>query len=338
MSTLEIMVYGEIGRWGVSSASIAQLLKDNPNATTIKLRVNSLGGSVFEGVAIHNLLMRHPARKEVDVDGIAASAATWVVMTGDVRRFGLGALFMIHEAAGSTWGPATDHEKQAELLRKINAQQVDIYAARSKLSRAQIAAAIAAETWYTADEAIKAGFATSKAALSAVGSTQAMTRDSIAAYGFKNPPAVLDRFMLPDALVAGPRPAVAAPLTPAQLLDAQGGFELSGSDLAKLKRDDPARYAELRDAAHARVGERRVVLNGQPLGIVAERAAERAVSTIRAEAAPPGRAADPNAITYARMTGRERAALKQRDPDRHAAMRAAWVADGQRNDWPENAA
>jgi ATP-dependent protease ClpP protease subunit len=324
MSTLEIMVYGEIGRWGVSSASIAQLLKDNPDAKTIKLRVNSLGGSVFEGVAIHNLLMRHPARKEVDVDGVAASAATWIVMTGDVRRFGLGALFMIHEAHGWTEGPAEDHEKHAELLRKINAQQVDLYAARSKLSRAQITAAIAAETWYTADEAIKAGFATSKAALSAAGSTQAMTLDRIAAYGFKNPPAALERFMLPDALVAGPRAPLAAPLTPAQLLEAQGSFDLTGSDLAKLKRDDPERYAELRDAAHARVsGEARIVRNGQPL---------------RAAPATRTAASSPDASTYARMTGSERAALKQRDPAKHSAMRDAWVAAGQRNDWPENAA
>lgn len=186
-SELEILIYGSISSWNISARWISELLKQNPSAKTIKLRINSLGGSVFEGAAIYNVLARHPAKKECDIDGVAASAASWPVMACDVRRIGLNGFYMIHEASGDTWGPAAEHEKTAKLLRQMNAQQVDIYAKGSKLSRADIAKAIEAETWYTAAEALKAGFVTEVADGVEVASAEDLD-DAFADYGFKNAP------------------------------------------------------------------------------------------------------------------------------------------------------
>jgi ATP-dependent protease ClpP protease subunit len=201
---LEIFIYGRIGgSWwddnAVSAASLAKLLQDHASVSTIKLRVNSLGGSVFEGAAIYNLLRRHNARKEVDIDGVAASAASWIVMAGDVRRIGVLGMFMIHEASGDTWGPAAEHEKTADLLRKMNAQQIDVYATRSKLSRADITKKLEAETWFSAAEALTAGFVTETVADTLADEEAAARRvalgGSIADHGFKNAPsAQLERF------------------------------------------------------------------------------------------------------------------------------------------------
>jgi ATP-dependent Clp protease protease subunit len=193
-SELEILIYGSISSWNISARWISELLKQNPSTKIIKLRINSLGGSVFEGAAIYNVLARHPAKKECDIDGVAASAASWPVMACDVRRIGLNGFYMIHEASGDTWGPAGEHEKTAKLLRQMNAQQVDIYAKGSKLSRADIAKAIEAETWYTAAEALKAGFVTEVAEGVEIASAEDL-EDSFADYGFKSAPeAQLGRF------------------------------------------------------------------------------------------------------------------------------------------------
>jgi ATP-dependent protease ClpP protease subunit len=190
-SELELFIYGSISSWNISARWVAETLRAHPNAKTIKLRINSPGGSVFEGAAIFNLLARHPAKKEVDIDGLAASAASWIVMAGDIRRIGLNGFFMIHEAQGEAWGPASEMEKTAALLRKMNAQQIDIYAKRSKLSRAAIAKAVEEETWYTAAEALKAGFVTATSAeLDAADPASALVEvdSQLADFGFRKAP------------------------------------------------------------------------------------------------------------------------------------------------------
>lgn len=320
---LEIFVYGSIGPWTVSARSISELLKQNPNTKTIRLRVNSLGGSVFEGAAIYNLLTKHSARKVVDIDGVAASAATWIVMAGDERRIGLGGMFMIHEASGMTEGPAGEHEKTAALLRKINLQQIDIYAQRSKLTRVELAKAIEAETWYTGAEALKAGFVTSTSADldAAAASRRAMGVDNIAAYGFKRVPRELQRFFSIAASSDGPplfdlgepgeRAAPAAASRPLTL------------DLPQAKTFRGKTYGEMTSAERANL----------------HRHSEQIFNAMRNEwieaGEPEGRLSFPKcdatdkrgmAEQYGAMTGNELQALKQRDPDRFKTMRGAWYA------------
>ncbi|AVP67324.1 hypothetical protein C7H75_04785 [Prescottella equi] len=100
----EVLIYDEIGSswWGgVSAKSFAKDLSA-VEATDITVRLNSPGGDVFEGIAILNALRNHKARITVYVDGIAASAASFIAMAGDEIVMCRNAEMMIHDA----WGTA----------------------------------------------------------------------------------------------------------------------------------------------------------------------------------------------------------------------------------------
>lgn len=143
---------------GVAPQSFVKALKDI-TASTIHLRINSPGGSVFAARAIETALREHKARIVVHIDGVAASAATFIAMAGDEIIMAPGALFMIHKGWTFAMGNADDLRGTAELLDKIDGTLVDTYVARTKGDAKQVADWMAAETWFTAQEAVDAGFA-----------------------------------------------------------------------------------------------------------------------------------------------------------------------------------
>lgn len=128
-------------------------------AETIHLRINSPGGSVFAARAIEQALREHPAKVVAHIDGLAASAATFIAMAADEIVISPGSLFMIHKAWSIAFGNADDMMETAGLLEKIDGTLVDTYAARTGGDKAQISDWMAAETWFTADEAVQHGFA-----------------------------------------------------------------------------------------------------------------------------------------------------------------------------------
>ena len=156
--TAEVSIYEEIGLWGVTAKAFADQL-GAIKASTIKLRINSPGGDVADGLAIYNTLVRHSARVIATVDGWAASAASFILQAADERLVAAHSLTMIHEAWGLAIGTADEIEAQARLLRKASDMTADIYAERSGQPISQIIEAMKAETWYTAEEAIAAGLA-----------------------------------------------------------------------------------------------------------------------------------------------------------------------------------
>jgi len=164
--TAEIFIYDAIvgsdmeAEWwgGVSANAFVKALRDI-TASTINLRINSPGGDVFGARAIETALREHPAKVIVHIDGLAASAATFIAMAGDEIVMADGSMFMIHKAWTYAWGNANDLKKTAELLDKIDGTLVDTYAKRSGQKDSQIADWMAAETWFTADEAVSNGFA-----------------------------------------------------------------------------------------------------------------------------------------------------------------------------------
>lgn len=164
--TAEIFIYAPIvddeleAEWwgGVAPESFVKALRAI-TAGTIHLRINSPGGSVFAARAIETALREHQARVVVHIDGLAASAATFIAMAGDEIVMSPGALFMIHNAWTFAWGNANDIRKTADLLDKIDGTLVGTYAARTKQTPEQIAEWMNAETWFDAQEAIDAGFA-----------------------------------------------------------------------------------------------------------------------------------------------------------------------------------
>lgn len=156
----EMLVYGVVGdAWdGTDEKAFAQDLA-RVTAPELRVRVNSVGGDLFAGVAIYNALRAHPATVTVVVEGLAASAASVVAMAGDrivVRR---GAMMMVHAPAMLAIGQAEDLRQAAEVLEKARDGIVDIYAARTGRPADEIRGLVDAETWMTAQEAVEQRFA-----------------------------------------------------------------------------------------------------------------------------------------------------------------------------------
>ncbi len=147
------------GDWGVSAKEFTAALDEIPDATQITLHINSPGGEVYEAVAILNALRNHPASVTAVVDGIAASAASFIAAGADQVVMGQNTQLMIHDAWGICIGAAVDMRSTGDLLDKLSDNIASIYAAKSGTDTAVWRAAMLAETWYSADEAVAAGLA-----------------------------------------------------------------------------------------------------------------------------------------------------------------------------------
>ncbi len=156
----EVFVYGDIGGWwdGIQADEFAKEIAAL-DAETITVRLNSPGGVVFDGVAIYNALAQHKAKIVATVDGIAASIASVILMAADEIKIVEGAHVMIHKPWSLAMGDAEAMRKEADILDKLEAGIIDIYEARTGADRKQLADWVAAETWFSAKEAVDAGFA-----------------------------------------------------------------------------------------------------------------------------------------------------------------------------------
>ena len=162
--TGEVLFYGPISSvsWygdeitpKLFSADLAAL----GDVDLIRLYINSEGGDVFAAQAIYSMLRRHPARVETHVDGLAASAASLVAMAGDEICMPLNAMLMLHSPWTFAYGNATELRNIAESLDQVRESMIAVYAQQSGKEREEIIAILEAETWYTAEEAVRAGFA-----------------------------------------------------------------------------------------------------------------------------------------------------------------------------------
>jgi ATP-dependent Clp protease protease subunit len=155
----EVAIYDEIGAYGVSAKGFLAELGALPEGTPVDLRLNSPGGSVFDAVAIHNALKRHEGTVTVWIDGIAASAASYIAMAGDEIVMPENAFLMIHDPSGLVMGTAEDMRAMAEALDKVKGSLVSGYAAKSGRTPEEVSALMAAETWFDAADAVAQGFA-----------------------------------------------------------------------------------------------------------------------------------------------------------------------------------
>ncbi len=155
--TAEIYIFDEIGTYGVTAQDfISEIkgLKDMP----INIRINSLGGDVFDGMAMYNVIKRREAKTTVYIEGIAASIATIIALGADEVIMAENSLFMIHNAWGGTSGEAKDMRKTAETLDKITSELTDIYRKKTGLSSEALVDMMDEETWLNAQEAFDLGF------------------------------------------------------------------------------------------------------------------------------------------------------------------------------------
>ena len=155
----EILLYDQISSvkdedWGLINArSLINEIKALGDIQNITLRINSVGGNVFEAQAMYSYLKSHPANITVKVDGIAASAASLVAMAGNKIIMPENALMMIHNPAGGCYGEAEDMREVAEILDKVRDTLANVYIAKTGLEREKVVAMMNDETWMTASEA-----------------------------------------------------------------------------------------------------------------------------------------------------------------------------------------
>lgn len=156
--TAEVRIYDEISLWGITADDFVRDLRAL-DVDAIDLRLNSPGGLVFDGIAIHNALRDHRATVTATVDGVAASIASVIAMAGDTVVMNRGATMMIHDAAGLQMGNAADMREMADILDKLSDTIANFYAGRAGGDTATWRSHMLAETWYTATEAVAAGLA-----------------------------------------------------------------------------------------------------------------------------------------------------------------------------------
>ncbi len=154
----EVYIYDEIGFWGTDAETFVQQLMeiDSPQ---IDLHLNSPGGEMWDGVAIYNALKSHKANVHVIVDGLAASAASFIAQAGNKVTMTKAATMMIHDASGLVWGNAADMRKTADLLDKLSDTIAGLYADRAGGTDEEWRALMQEEVWYNAKEAVEAGLA-----------------------------------------------------------------------------------------------------------------------------------------------------------------------------------
>ncbi len=157
-STAEVYIYDEIGLYGVTAANFASELS-NITAGRITLRISSPGGDVFDGLAILNSLRQHAAIIDVIIDGIAASAASFIAMAGNTVLMSQQSMMRIHDASGFVIGNSRDMREMADLLEKTSDNIAAVYAQRTGKGKEEWRKAMQAETWYSDEEAVQAGLA-----------------------------------------------------------------------------------------------------------------------------------------------------------------------------------
>ena len=158
----EILFYADIGADmpdGVSADEFREELGKFKNAKEITIRMHSQGGDVFDASAMFGELKRHPARIVMQIDGIAASAASYLAMAADEINIADNGYMMIHEPESLARGRASVLESRASMLRSIIGTVTESYAKRSGQPEDTVAKMMDRETWMTAKDALKLGFA-----------------------------------------------------------------------------------------------------------------------------------------------------------------------------------
>lgn len=163
-SSAELFLYGEISDstwWGdeVTPKQFKADLDALGDVSEMKIYINSGGGDVFAGQAIHSMLKRHAAKKTIYIDGLAASIASVIAMAGDKVIMPSNAMMMIHDAWTFVAGSASKLRKMADDMDKIDESIISAYVGKTGKESGEIQDMMHAETWMTARDALEMGFA-----------------------------------------------------------------------------------------------------------------------------------------------------------------------------------
>lgn len=141
---------------GISASMVVNALLA-ADGRDVLFHLNSPGGMYTEGLAIHSAIKQYSGKVTMRIAGMAASAASFVMLAGDHVEITEGSLVMIHDAWDITMGPASEHRKTADLLDKVSNSIAGMYAGKAGGEQAAWRAAMELETWYAGQEAVDAG-------------------------------------------------------------------------------------------------------------------------------------------------------------------------------------
>lgn len=153
----EIYFSDMIDDWfGISAAMVVEALA-NAGGRDVLIHLNSPGGMYTEGLAIHSAIKQYAGKVTFRIAGMAASAASFIMLAGDHVEITEGSLVMIHDAHDYGGGPAHEHRKTADLLDKVSDAIAGMYAGKASGEPADWRALMVEETWYAGQEAVDAG-------------------------------------------------------------------------------------------------------------------------------------------------------------------------------------
>ena len=158
---IEVFVYGEIGAWGITAnQSVQDLRAMDDGVSPVIAAFNSIGGDLFDGLAMHNALSRLGERCTGRIDALAASAASVAVCGAHRVVIAANAMLMIHNPWTYAAGDAEDFRQVADVLDQTMEAIIAAYKAKAPdIDEVELRRLVAAETWLTANEAVALGLA-----------------------------------------------------------------------------------------------------------------------------------------------------------------------------------
>lgn len=155
---VEVVLSGEVGNWEVSARQIADAI-ENKTGVPLTIKINSVGGDVFEGFALYNAIKSHDGPTTAIVEGLAASAASLFAMAADVVTMRPASMMMVHNPHTVAMGESKDLRQSADVLDKVRDIMVQRYKTKTGQSEDSLIEMLDAETWLTPEEAVELGFA-----------------------------------------------------------------------------------------------------------------------------------------------------------------------------------
>lgn len=252
----EVLIYGEIGWWENNAADFARQLKEL-QADELVIRINSGGGSLIDGIAMHNAIRGFNGKKIVKVDALAASAASIIAMAGDEVIMPKNTMLMIHNTSTYTSGGAEELVTMANVLAELDKVMANIYTSKTKQSYEVIKEMMDSETWITADKALELGFATSVVEDVALAASVENGTYSVNGVHFAKVPERVK--------------SVATTVVAAGNNQSNKNKELGSMDIEALKKEHPEVYKQL----HAQAFE-----EGKQSGVEVERQRIKAIEDV----------------------------------------------------------
>ena len=154
--TAEVSVYDYIGYYGVRAIDFLNEIK-NVEAPNIRVLINSPGGDVFDAIAMVNGLRMSGKKVTTTVMGLAASAASYLMLAGDHRVMPSNAMQMVHNASSGAYGNAEELTAVVEALHAVDNSLHATYMDRTGMTKEQVVELLSKDTFLTAEQCLEMG-------------------------------------------------------------------------------------------------------------------------------------------------------------------------------------